>query len=263
MTKAKVEAGVLLAERWILARLRNRRFYSLAEANAVIGELVGAINDRPFKKMPGSRRSLFEELERPVMRALPATRYEFATWRLGVKVNIDYHVDPGDGHYYSVPYQLVGQRVDVRSTASTVEVFHSGRRVASHLRSHLRGRHSTDAAHMPDSHRRHAQWTPSRIIAWANKTGPATAGLAEAILASRPHPEQGYRSCLGIIRLADRYGGERLEAACARALAARALSYRSVESILSHGLDAQPFAQPGLARAHRVHANLRGPAYYR
>jgi transposase len=260
--KAKVEAGVLLAERWILARLRNRRFYSLAEANAVIAELVEAINDRPFRKMPGSRRSLFEELERPVMRPLPVQRYEFARWRLGVKVNIDYHVEV-DGHYYSVPYQLVGQRVDARFTASTVEIFHSARRVASHLRSYARGRHSTDPAHMPVAHRRHAEWSPSRIIGWARRTGPATAGLAEAILEARPHPEQGYRSCLGIIRLADRYGAERVEAACRRALAARALSYRSVESILRHGLDSQPLSDGRPVRVHPRHANLRGASYYR
>lgn len=261
--KAKVEAGVLLAERWILARLRNRRFYSLSQANAAIRELVVWLNERPFKKMPGSRRDLFEELERPVMRPLPATRYEFATWRLGLKVNIDYHVDPGEGHYYSVPYQLVGQRVDVRTTAMVIEVFHSNHRVASHLRSHARGRHSTDPAHMPDSHRRHGEWTPSRIVAWAARTGPATASMAEAILASRPHPEQGYRSCLGIIRLGERYGPERLEAACARALAARALSYRSVESILRHGLDSQPLAEARPKRVHPRHPNLRGPSYYR
>jgi transposase len=260
--KAKVEAGVQLAERWILARLRNRRFYSLAEANAAVAECVAVINDRPFRKMDGSRRSLFEELDRPAMRPLPAQRYEFATWRLGLKVNIDYHVE-ADGHYYSVPYRLVGQRVDVRSTATTVEVFHASRRVASHRRSHARGRHTTDAAHMPDSHRRHAEWTPSRIVAWARKTGPATAELAEAILAARPHPEQGYRACLGIIRLADRYGAERVEAACRRALAVRAHSYRSVESILRHGLDAQPLPERGPARTHPRHANLRGSEYYR
>lgn len=228
----------------------------------MIRELVGWLNDRPFKKMPASRRQLFEELERPVMRPLPANRYQFATWRLGLKVNIDYHVD-ADGHYYSVPYQLVGTRVDVRMTSTVIEVFHSSRRVASHLRSHAKGRHTTDAAHMPDSHRRHAEWTPSRIVAWAAKTGPATASLCEAILSSRPHPEQGYRSCLGIIRLGDRYGTERLEAAAARALGARALSYRSVESILRHGLDAQPLGESRPARAHPRHPNLRGPAYYR
>jgi transposase len=259
--KAKVEAGVLLAERWILARLRNRRFYSLGEANAAIAECVAAINERPFRKLPGSRRSWFEELERPVMRPLPATRYEFARWRIGLKVNIDYHVE-SNRHYYSVPYQLVGARVDVRATASTVEVFHASRRVASHRRDDTPGRHSTDPAHMPVSHRRHAEWSPSRIVAWAQRTGPATAALAEAILQARRHPEQGYRSCLGIIRLADRYSPERVEAACARALAVRALSYRSVESILRHGLDSQPLrAAP--ARTHPHHQNLRGSAYYR
>jgi transposase len=259
--KAKVEAGVLLAERWILARLRNRRFCSLAEANTAIAECVAAINERPFRKMPGSRRSWFEELERPVMRPLPATRYEFARWRIGLKINIDYHVEFAH-HYYSVPYGLVGARVDVRTTARTVEVFHCSRRVASHLRDDTPGRHTTDPAHMPESHRRHAEWSPSRIIAWAERTGPSTAALAAAILESRPHPEQGYRSCLGIIRLADRYTTERVEAACARALAVRALSYRSVESILRHGLDSQPLpAAP--TRTHSHHQNVRGATYYR
>lgn len=258
--KAKVEAGVLLAERWILARLRNRRFYSLAEANAAITECVTAINERPFRKLPGSRKSWFDELERPVMRPLPATRYEFARWRVGLKVNIDYHVE-SNHHYYSVPHQLVGVRVDVRVTATTVEVFHASNRVASHLRDDTPGRHTTDSAHMPVSHQRHAEWTPSRILAWANKTGSATAELAEAIMESRPHPEQGYRSCLGIIRLADRYGPARVEAACARALAVRALSYRSVESILRHGLDSQPLRTPA-TRTHPHHHNLRGAAYY-
>ena len=259
--KAKAEMSVLLAERWILARLRNRRFYSLAEANAVIRELLVWLNDRPFKKLPGSRRQLFEELDRPALQPLPVTRYEFGEWRLGLKVNIDYHIE-ADRHYYSVPYQLVGQRVDVRSSAMTVEVFFSGKRVASHLRSRLVGRHTTDPAHMPDSHRRHAEWTPSRIIEWAGKTGPSTASLAEEIMEARRHPEQGYRSCLGIIRLADRYGTERLEAAAARALASRALSYRSVESILRHGLDSQPLGEKPPARTHRRHHNLRGPEYY-
>lgn len=258
--KAKVEAGVLLAERWILARLRNRRFHSVAEANVAIAECVRFINERPFRKLPGSRQAWFEELERPVMRALPPSRYEFARWRVGLKVNIDYHVE-ANRHYYSVPYQLVGARVDVRTTATTVEVFHASRRVASHLRDDTPGRHSTDPAHMPESHRRHAEWSPSRIVAWATKTGPSTAALAQAILASRPHPEQGYRSCLGIIRLADRYGAERVEAACARALAVRALSYRSVESILRHGLDSQPL-RSGPTRTHPHHQNLRGSNYY-
>ena len=259
--KAKVEAGVLLAERWILARLRNERFHSVAEANASIEKLVTWINDRPFKKMPGSRRSLFEELERPVMRRLPEARYEFAKWKLGVKVNIDYHVEY-DGHYYSVPHQLVGKRVDLRAGTGVVEVFLSHRRVASHLRSYLQGRYVTDPAHMPESHRRHLEWTPSRIIAWAGKTGPSTAELVELILASRPHPEQGYRSCLGIVRLGGRYGKDRLEAASARALSVRALSYKSVESILKHGLDRQALPEKRPERVHPRHDNLRGATYY-
>lgn len=259
--KAKAEMSVLLAERWILARLRHRRFYSLAEANAAIREAVDWLNDRPFRKLPGTRRQLFEELDRPALSPLPAIAYQYGRWRFNLKVNIDYHIE-ADRHYYSVPYQLVGQRVDVRISESAVEVLFSNKRVASHLRSRLVGRHTTDPAHMPDSHRRHAEWTPSRIIEWAAKTGPSMAALAEAIMEARRHPEQGYRSCLGIIRLADKYGTERLEAAAGRALAARALSYRSVESILRHGLESQPLAEPA-GRTHRRHHNLRGPEYYR
>ncbi len=259
--KAKVEAGVLLAERWILARLRNRRFFSLAEANAEIVRLVEVINDRPFKKLPGSRAELFRTIERPAMTALPATRYEFARWRLGLKVNIDCHVDL-DRHYYSVPHQLVGRRVDVRATATTVEVFCASKQVASRLRSTVMGGHTTERSHMPKSHRRHAEWTPSRIVAWAKHTGPATAELAEAILAARPHPEQGYRSVLGIIRLAERYGAERVEAAARRALALRPFSYRSMEHMLRHGLDNQPLPEPHVLRPHPRHQNLRGAGYY-
>ncbi len=252
---------MLLAERWIIARLRDRRFFSISEANAEIAACVAEINTRPFQKMDGSRQSLFESLERPALRPLPADRYEFATWRKA-RVNIDYHIE-ADRHYYSVPYQLAGQKVDVRLSAVTVEVFCSSRRVASHVRSFERHRHSTERAHMPESHRRHAAWTPSRITAWAARTGPATAGLVEAILASRPHPEQGYRSALGIIRLADRHGTGRVEAACARALHLRSYSYRSVESILKHSLDGQPLpdAQPARA-AHPSHGNVRGARYY-
>ncbi len=196
-----------------------------------------------------------------MLRPLPAQRYEFALWKQA-KVNIDYHLEV-DRHYYSVPYQLVGQVCEVRLSASTVEIFLRGRRVASHLRSFQRGRHSTDPAHMPDAHRRHQEWTPGRIISWAEKTGPATAKLAQGILESRPHPEQGYRSCLGIVRLGDRYGAERVEAACQRALAVRAFSYRSVESILKTGLDRQPLPAERPVRVHRRHHNLRGPDYYR
>ncbi len=258
--KAKVESGVLVAERWIAAALRNRTFFSLAEANAAIAERVAWLNDRPFKKLEGSRASLFAELDKPALRPLPPTPYEYATWK-GAKVSIDYHVE-WERHYYSVPYQFVGERADVRASARTIEVFVRGRRVASHLRSAAVGRHTTVPAHMPESHRRHLEWSPSRIVAWGEQAGPATGALVAAILASRPHPEQGFRSCLGIIRLGRRHGEARLEAACARALAVGALSYRSVDSILRTGLDGVPLPGPPPVRATRSHPNVRGPGYY-
>jgi transposase len=258
--KAKVEAGVQVAERWILAALRNRTFFSLAEANAAIAERLVWLNARPFRKLPGSRRSLFTELDAPTLRPLPTHPYEYATWKTA-KVNIDYHVEV-DRHWYSVPYGLVGQSCDIRVTAGIVEILHRARRVASHRRSTEQGHFTTDAGHMPEAHRRHAEWTPGRIGTWAERTGPATGALVAAIMASRPHPEQGFRSCLGILRLGRRYGDERLEAAAARALAIRALSYRSVESILKAGLDRQPL--PGTEPVTTIgdHANVRGARYY-
>ncbi len=258
--KAKAEQGVLLAERWVLAALRNRTFFSLAEANRAIRERVTWLNARPFKKLAGSRASLFAEIDKPALRPLPAVPYEYATWK-AAKVSIDYHVDV-ERHYYSVPYQLVGERVDVRASARTIEVFARGRRVASHLRSAAVGRHTTETAHMPESHRRHLEWTPGRLVAWGEQTGPATGALVTAILASRPHPEQGFRSCLGIFRLGRRHGPERLEAACGRALAAGALSYRSIDSILRAGLERAPLPEPPPVRATRTHANVRGPGAY-
>jgi transposase len=257
--KAKVEVGVQVAERWIIARLRKQRFTSLAALNETILQLVAAVNAKPFKKLEGSRSSHFAEIDRPVLRPLPSDPYEFATWR-GAKVNVDYHVEV-DRHYYSVPYQLAGQVVEVRLTSSTVEVFFKHKRVASHLRSYLKGRHATESAHMPDSHRRYLEWSPSRIVTWAQKNGPATAAFVEALMASRPHPEQGFRSALGVLRLTKKYGPARVEAACQRALLVKSFSYKSVASILQHGLDQQPL-RTGVTRAHPVHSNIRGPNYY-
>jgi transposase len=259
--KAKVEVGVQIAERWLLATLRNERFTSLAEANAAIAAKLAWLNNRRFAKLEGTRESLFDQLDRPAMRPLPATRYEFATWTTP-KVNIDYHVEV-DRHYYSLPYQLIGQRVDARVSEHAVEIFFKGKRVASHRRSHLKGRHTTCPEHMPERHRAHLAWNPERLIAWAARTGPATAQLIEAIMANRPHPELGYRSCLGILRLSGRYPAPRLEAACQRALDIGARSYRSVESILAHSLDATPLpaAEPE-PDPPRHHEQLRGPSYY-
>jgi transposase len=191
--KAKVEVGVQIVERWMLARLRHHTFFSLVEVNAALAPLLLALNARPFKKLLGSRQALFDALERPALRPLPVQSYEYAAWKLA-RVNIDYHVEV-EGHYYSVPYALVKQQLDVRLRAQVVELFHKGKRVASHQRSPLKGRHSTVTAHRPTAHQRYAEWTPQRLIHWAAHSGPATAHVVETLLASRPHPQQGFRSC--------------------------------------------------------------------
>ena len=258
--KAKVEAGVQLAERWILARLRHRTFFSLAELNQAIVELLQVLNNKPFQKLAGSRRSLWEELDRPALRPLPQSPYEYAEWPK-VRVHIDYHVAV-DKHYYSVPHQLVGLRCEARVTAATVEVLHRGRRVASHVRSHLKGRYTTLPEHMPEHHRQYAKWTPERVVRWAGESGEAVSAVATRIIASRPHPQQGYRSCLGVMRLGKQYGNDRLEAACRRALATGACSYKSLASILKSKLDQQSLPQTAAPAPAIEHDNIRGADYY-
>lgn len=260
--KAKAEVAVQVAERWILARLRNQRFFSLEELNERIGELREELNGRTMRVYGASRRELFERLDRPALRPLPDKRFLYGEWKR-VRVNIDYHVDV-DRHYYSVPHALVGEDLDARVSATTVEIFHRGARVASHVRRHRRGAHTTVAEHMPKAHRQHLEWSPSRFVRWARTIGPKTRELVEAILADRPHPEQGYRSCLGILRLAKRYHPERLEAASARALKVGARSYRHVDSILKHGLDRLDDGEsaPAESRSVILHENVRGGRYY-
>ncbi len=259
--KAKVENSVLLVQRWILARLRHHTFFSLAELNAAIQELLIGLNQRPFKKLPGCRRDLFEQIDRPAMQVLPPQRYTYAEWKL-VRVHIDYHVEVL-GHYYSVPYQLVKQQLEVRITANTVEFLHHNKRVASHRRSALKGRHTTLPEHMPQAHRQYADWTPQRLVRWAEKSGPATAELIAIILRSRAHPQQGFRSCLGIMRLGKSYTDERLEAACRRALHLNATSYKSVKSILDKDLDRLPLPETDeTTNEPIVHPNIRGAGYY-
>jgi transposase len=231
----------------------------LTHHNAALQPLVPALNARPFKKLPGSRQGLFETLDRPALRPLPAQPYEYAAWK-HAWVNIDDHVEV-DGHYYSVPYALVKQQLDVRLRAQVVELFHKGKRVASHRRSPRKGRHSTGAAHMPPAHQRYADWTPQRLMHWAAHSGPATAPVVETILASRPHPQQGFRSCLGIMRLGKSSGDERLEAACQRALTLGACAYKRLESILKNGLDRRPLPQKPDTTAGPAHPNIRGPHY--
>ena len=248
--KAKVEVGVQIVERWIVAALRHRHFYSVAEIDNAIAELLVRLNHRRFRKREGTRASLFAELDRPALQPLPAERYEVAEWK-SVRANIDYHVEI-DRHYYSVPYQLVGQALEARFTATTLEIFHRSVRVASHPRSSAVYRHSTDPEHRPKSHQAHLEWTPSRPIHWAESVGPATAQITHAILETKPHPEMGYRSCPGILRLAKTYSNERLEGACQRALQLRAFSYQSLRSILKNSLDRQLLLEPD--------SNKPGPA---
>jgi transposase len=260
--KAKVEAGVLVVERWILARLRHQCFTSLPALNAAIAALLESLNTRPMRRLGVSRRQLFEELDRPALDALPVEPFVYAEWRRR-RVGIDYHVDV-EGHYYSVPYRLLREEVEARITARTVELFHRGERVAVHVRGGLRGRHTTLPEHMPQAHRRHAEWTIERIGQEAAAIGPATAALTRVILESWPHPEQGFRACRGILRLLRTYGRERLEAACARGIEIGARSYGSIASILQHGLDRQPAPRParGSEELPLLHPNLRGSGYY-
>ena len=258
--KAKVESGVLVVERWILAALRHRQLFSLAELNAVIRDLLEKLNARPFRKLPGSRREHFEQLDRPALQPLPAEPYVYAEWKKA-RVHIDYHVAI-EGHYYSVPHALIKREVDVRITRNTIECFHRGNRVASHVRSHQKGRHTTDPGHMPESHRQAGEWSPERLMRWAARTGPATAKLIQTVLGSRKHPQQAYRACLGILRLGKAYGDERLEAACRRALTLGSCRYKSIESILKHRLDEQPLEEQQELALPNSHDNIRGPAYY-
>jgi transposase len=260
--KAKVEQGVLLASRWIIAVLRHREFTSLHELCEAVRPLVERLNNRPMQKLKRSRREVFESIERATLQPLPSEPYELCVWRK-VKVNIDYHIE-FDDHYYSVHYTHYSRQqrdMEVRATATTVEILYAGRRIASHVRSYEKYKFTTKDEHRPASHRHHSEWPPSRIISWGNSIGPNTGAVLEQILARRQHPEQGFRSCLGVIRLRDRYPTERLEKACARALKYDTLNRRSIEAILKNNLEsAVEEPQPQLPLP--LHENLRGAGYY-
>jgi transposase len=258
--KAKVENAVLLVERWILAALRHHKFFSLAELNESIGTLLERLNNRPFRKRDGTRASLFAALDRPALQPLPAQRYVIADWKT-VRASIDYHVEI-DHHYYSVPYQLSGQQLEARFTSATVEIFQSGKRIASHLRSFSPYRHTTVKEHMPKSHQAHLEWTPSRLIRWAETVGEATAQVVQMVLEKKPHPEMGYRACMGIISLGKTYSNPRLEAASKRALELGACSYQSLKSILRRSLDRQTTLPLEPERTGPRHENVCGAHYY-
>jgi len=259
--KAKAEAGVLLAQRWILSVLRKRTFYSLAELNAAIRECLEHLNTRPMRRLKKSRREVFESLDRPSALPLPVRPYEYAEW-LKARVGFNYHVEV-DEHSYSVPYQLLHEKLDIRLTATTIEAFRKGERIAAHARSYLKGQYTTLKEHMPPEHRAYAEWSPTRFIKWAGKTGTATAQLVEKVLAGRTYPEQAYKACMGIINLGRHYELERVEAAAERALRYNACSFRSMKAILASGLDKQhdePATRQQISLP--LYRNIRGKEYY-
>jgi transposase len=259
--KAVVENAVQVAQRWIVAALRHRKFFSLEEANLAIRELLHRLNHRPFRKREGSRASVFASLDKPALRTLPGDGFDLSQWSRA-RVNIDYHV-AFDDNLYSVPYNLVHEMVEIRSTPLTVEILHNGARVASHVRSRGRGHAVTNNEHRPKSHQAHLEWPPSRMVQWAQKIGPFTAQLFERMMADKPHPEMGYRGCLGVIRLAGKYSHSRMEAAAERALLTGACRYRSIESILKNSLDRQPLSPLSTPPpATPPHDNIRGAEYF-
>ena len=250
-----------VAERWILARLRDRTLFGLSEANDAIWELLSEFNNKPFQKRPGSRHSEYLDLDRPALRPLPRERYVFARWKL-VRPHVDYHVTI-DQHHYSVPHALVGQQLEARVSSSTIEVFHRARRVASHARSSRKGGFTTVREHMPAAHQAHAGMTPERLTAWAASIGTHTKALIEGIIERRQQPYQAVRSCLGVLRLGKTHGEDRLEAACGRAVALGSYAFKSIEAILKNGLDQQPLpTKPPTPLPTTRHANVRGSSYY-
>jgi transposase len=257
--KAKVEGAVLIAQRWIIARLRNQRFFSLDDLNAAIRDLNSQLNSKITRHLGASRRDLFERLDQPALKPLPVEPYTYAEWKQ-CSVALDYHIDV-DRHYYSVPHQLLRQKLWVRITARTIEAFHKSKRVAAHARISSNYQHTTVREHMPSHHRKYADWTPERLRRQASRIGPNAGTLVEVIMRERRHPEQGFRACLGIVRLAKSYGIERLDAACERALEINARSYSSVKSILKNNLDSRrrQRATDGPAISHN---NIRGARYF-
>lgn len=259
--KAKVEVSVQVVGRWITARLRNRMFFSVTELNEAIRPLLSQLNDRPMRHLGASRRELFERIDKPALKALPVGRYELGEWKRG-RANIDYHLEV-DHNYYSVPHALLREELEARFTATTVEVFYKSKRVSSHQRSRGRGQYSTRPEHMPSSHRAHAEWTPSRLIVWAEKSGPAAGRVVARIMSDRPHPEQGFRSCMGIHHLGKKFGPERLEAACARAERLGSPCYKTVKNILGSKVEQLPLElEAPTSACLPTHTNTRGPSYY-
>ncbi len=257
--KATAESSVQVVTRWVLARLRHQQFTTVAQVDSAIAALLPSVNERPFQKLAGSRSSVFAELDAPALGPLPAQRYELARFKT-VKVHIDYHVEV-EGHRYSVPHALVGQRLEARLTRACVELLLRGKRVASHARSQRRGGYTTVDEHMSAAHRAHKEWTPERLIEWGKRIGLSTGELVSRQIHLYKHPEHAYRSCLGLLSLSKRYGSARLEAACERALALGTFKYRHVRDLLANNRDQMAQTEQS-DWVSPEHANLRGPGYY-
>ena len=258
--KAKVEKAVQVVERWILARLRRHEFFSLVALNQEISRLLLDLNNRPFKKLPGTRHSQFEQLDKPVLRQLPLEPYQYIELSKA-RVHIDYHVEVNE-HYYSVPYQFVKKQVDAICTSNTVEIFYEGNRIASHIRSYLKNKHTTLTEHMPESHKYQSDWSPERFLSWAKQIGPGCQEVIRQLLNRKQHPEQNYRSCLGVLSLSKQYGDSRLDAACTKAIAIKSPTRKSIISILKHNLDKHALPSMEEQKLSASHENIRGSNYY-
>lgn len=259
--KSLGELAVLIIERSIMAKLRNRKFFSYYELNQAIRKELKEINNKPFQKMEGSRRIWYETIDKPALRPLPVSPYEFAEWKKA-RVNIDYHVE-FEGNFYSTPYQLVGQQVDIRITSKVVEVLFKNKRVGLHTRA-IKGKrlYITDPSHRHPKHQEQSSWPPERLINWGKSIGDNTGRFIEVLISRKVHPEQAYRACMGVFRLAEKYTKERLEKACARALSCGAISYQNVSTILQNGLDQLPLQEPEKSVPPIIHDNIRGIQYY-
>lgn len=261
--KAKAEIGVQVVGRWILAKFRHQKFFSLLELNQAITALLLELNEKPFQKLTGSRLSQFTAIDKPALKPLPIEAYIYAEFKKR-QLGFDYHIEI-DGHYYSAPYELTKQPIEIRVTENVIEIFNNNTRVASHVRSYRKGAHTTLPEHMPKKHLKHMEWTPGRLLNWANTIGPKTFRLTKHFIETKEHPEQAYRACLGLLNLCKKYGEGRLEAACNRSIHYHIFTRRSVAAILKNGLDKQPLAieEPSATKANEFHKNIRGPNYFK
>lgn len=260
--KAKVEAAVKYVEQAILAKLRHQKFFSIDQLNQAISKLLKVLNNTPFQKLPGTRESLFNEVEKSSLAPLPRHRYEYVEFKR-VKVGLDYHICV-DTHYYSVPYQHIHHTVEYRLSSNQLEVYYDGLRIASHLRQYKPGEKSTQNEHMPEAHRAHAQWTPDTFLQWAKAIGCAPAEIAAKLIKRQPHPECCYKIFLGCRNLVKLYGKTRFAASCRYALAGEAISYHSLKAILENKLEQEDITiiKDEADYTPSTHTNIRGADYY-